>query len=121
MEVGETFQLKVVNNSSSGEVTWKSTNEEILTVSDSGFVTAVGSGSASVAAVNSEGLMDNCSIEVVDNAGIKDNFMNEDTFDGHYRVYSIQGILIMDTTEKSLISSLRPGLYIINGKKFLIK
>ncbi|MDE5785474.1 MAG: leucine-rich repeat protein, partial [Duncaniella sp.] len=121
MEVGETFQLKVVNNSSSGEVTWKSTNEEILTVSDSGFVTAVGSGSASIAAVNSEGLMDNCSIEVVDNAGIKDNFMNEDTFDGHYRVYNIQGILIMDTTEKSLISSLLPGFYIINGKKFIIK
>ena len=121
MEVGETFQLKVVNNSSSGEVTWKSTNESVLTVSETGLVTAVGSGSASIAAINSDGVMDNCAITVGDDAGIHDIITDEECFDGHYRVYNIQGILVLDTTDETLINTLPTGFYIINGKKYLIR
>ncbi|MDE6681864.1 MAG: leucine-rich repeat protein [Muribaculaceae bacterium] len=121
MEVGETFQLKVVNNASSGEVTWKSTNESIITVSETGLVKAVGNGSASIAAINSEGLMDNCEITVGDESGVHDIFTNDENLDGRYHVYNIQGILMLDTTDKTRINSLPAGLYIINGRKVLIK
>ena len=103
------------------QVTWKSTNESILTVSDTGLVTAVGSGSASIAAINSDGLMDNCAITVGVESGIEDVFSNNNIFDGRYRVYNLQGILVLDTSDETRINSLPAGLYIINGRKILIK
>ncbi len=121
MEIGETFQLRVMENASHGNVTWKSTNENIITVSETGLVTAVGSGSASIAAINSDGLMDNCAITVAGDAGIQDTFINNDTFDGNYRVYNIQGMFVLDTTDESLIRTLPSGVYIINGKKTMIR
>ena len=41
--------------------------------------------------------------------------------DGRYHVYSISGIKLMDTQDPDFIDKLSSGLYIINGKKVLIK
>ena len=38
-----------------------------------------------------------------------------------YRVYNLNGVNIFNTTEKSEINNLPAGLYIINGKKVMIK
>lgn len=48
-----------------------------------------------------------------------DKIINED--DGYYRVYNLQGMNILTTTDKSEISNLPSGLYIINGKKVAIR
>lgn len=121
MTQGETFQLKVVKNSSEGGVTWKSTNESVLNVTDDGLVTAVGSGMASIAAINSAGLMDNCLITVDGEGGIEEIMIGDKNFDGYYQVFNLQGINILNTMELDRINSLPAGLYIVNGKKILIK
>ena len=54
----------------------------------------------------------------VDSAGIEDILNDNDCF---YKVYTLQGINVMTTTDKSLINNLPSGLYIINGKKALIR
>lgn len=40
---------------------------------------------------------------------------------GIYRVYSLQGVKLLETREASALASLPSGLYIINGRKFLVK
>ena len=64
MSVGETARLYVTSDSGDGTITWMSTNDKVVSVSASGFVTAASAGSASVFAVNSLGLMANCAITV---------------------------------------------------------
>ena len=41
-------------------------------------------------------------------------------FDDTYRVFSIQGINLMNTSDSEDLKKLHPGLYIINGKKVMI-
>lgn len=43
------------------------------------------------------------------------------TVENHWTVYSISGVKVMDTNDKSMLNTLRAGLYIINGKKVAIK
>lgn len=61
-------------------VTWKSSNESVVTVND-GVVTAIGGGSATVTATSSNGLVATCTVEVVvpiTNATISDTTLNLD-------------------------------------------
>lgn len=41
--------------------------------------------------------------------------------DGIYRVYNLQGVKMLETKDRDAISSLNKGIYIINGKKVVIK
>ena len=41
--------------------------------------------------------------------------------DNGFKVYNLQGILILDTLNSADLSSLPAGLYIINGKKHLLR
>jgi hypothetical protein len=38
-----------------------------------------------------------------------------------YSVYGLDGQMIMHTTDRSQLTTLRPGIYIVNGKKILVK
>ena len=44
----------------------------------------------------------------------------EGEFDGNYRVFSIQGINVLNTSNSEDLNKLENGLYIINGKKVMI-
>ena len=60
-------------------------------------------------------------IEEKDLSGIEDVVADKD-FDGTYTVYGLNGALKLTTTDAAEISnSLGKGIYIINGKKVLIK
>lgn len=49
------------------------------------------------------------------------NQLAEADENGLYRVYNLNGINVLTTRDKAAVSSLPKGLYIINGKKFLLK
>lgn len=49
-----------------------------------------------------------------------DEISAENAREGIYVVYNINGIKVMETTEKSALNSLPRGIYIINGKKIAI-
>ena len=51
-------------------------------------------------------------------ASIED-IVTEDS--GHWTVYSITGIKVLESTEATSLSTLKPGIYIINGKKVSIR
>lgn len=38
-----------------------------------------------------------------------------------YTVYNLQGIRVLKTMDKNAVSNLPAGLYIVNGKKYIIK
>lgn len=40
---------------------------------------------------------------------------------GMFRVWNLQGVNVLNTTDSSEINSLMPGIYIVNGKKVLVK
>lgn len=42
-------------------------------------------------------------------------------FNGVYTVYSIVGVKVLETTEKSDINNLPAGIYIVNGQKVIIR
>lgn len=66
IQLGETFKLNAILtplNATEG-ITWTSSNESILTVSETGEVTAVGGGSATVTATAEGGLSATCIITV---------------------------------------------------------
>ena len=69
MNIGETFQLEAIvkpNNSVDKSVTWKSSNESVCTVSDSGLVTATGVGAALVVVTTVDGgLTAICTVKVI--------------------------------------------------------
>lgn len=41
--------------------------------------------------------------------------------EGRVKVYNLQGILLLDTDDAANVKALAPGLYIVNGKKVLVK
>lgn len=41
--------------------------------------------------------------------------------DGYYRVYNTNGVMLLETRDASRLAELTPGLYIINGKKVIIR
>jgi len=41
--------------------------------------------------------------------------------DGEVEVYSLQGVLIRKGAAKEALSGLEPGIYIVNGRKMLVK
>ena len=41
--------------------------------------------------------------------------------DGVYRVYNLQGVKVMETNDVSEINNLSKGIYIVNGKKVVVK
>lgn len=41
--------------------------------------------------------------------------------EGRVKVYNLQGVLLLDTDDAANVKALAPGLYIVNGKKVLVK
>lgn len=57
-------------------------------------------------------------LDTTGNAGISGV---ENDFNGVYTVYSIVGVKVLETTEKSDINNLPAGIYIVNGEKVIIR
>jgi uncharacterized protein YjdB len=67
MDVSDTIQLTaliVPSNATDKTVTWTSSDSNIATVSDKGFVTAKGKGKAIITAKSSNGKTSTCEINV---------------------------------------------------------
>lgn len=58
--------------------------------------------------------------EIMDGTTTDVKGLNAEEFDGVYRVYNLQGVKVMETTDAAALRNLN-GLYIINGKKAILK
>ena len=102
------------------EVTWSSSDESVVTVSDEGLVTAIEDGKATitVTSVSNPEVSASCEI-IVDKSSVILNIAAD--ANGEFNVYDINGRLVIKTREASKVVNLNKGIYIINGKKVVVK
>lgn len=122
MKTGDTYQLTATVEpltTTDTSIIWTSSNPDVAKVTDQGYLTAVSAGVATVTAEcgNVYGI---CNVIVVTDTemGIDDIELSENEI---IRVYTLQGVNILNTTEKSDLKKLSPGLYIINRQKIMIR
>ena len=74
MLVGEMYKLNATvspSNATDKTITWTSTDETVATVSDTGYITAVGAGETVITASATNGVVGHCTITVTDPANNK--------------------------------------------------
>ncbi len=119
MEVGEQLQLTATTFPSEGmeDISWYSPNQEVAKVSKTGLVTAVREGSAKIRVSCGGQSGPICMIKVVENSGVDDVFADKEE---QIVVYNLQGFRL-DITSKDQLSQLPVGIYLVNGKKYVLK
>lgn len=97
---------------------WSSSDSSVASVDDSGYVKAnkVGSADITVSTTDGSGLKTSSKITVTKPSGI-----NEVYNQGNITVYSADGVLLFKDVNASILDDLDEGLYIVNGKKVMIK
>lgn len=107
-------------NTTNKTVEWSSTNTEVATVDETGKVTCVNYGTCKILATTTDGtaLSAECSLKVASSLGIA--AVNADDND-LYEVYSTTGVLLMKNATASELGTLAAGIYIVNGRKYVVK
>lgn len=117
LNVGETFQLEATvlpEDTTDKTVTWSSSDEGVVTVSESGLVTAISAGEIIITASCGE-ISATCEITVLEDSGVGSLLANPDF---GIALYSIEGILIKKDCRVEDLKTLRKGIYIIvSGKE----
>ena len=115
--VGDEVQLTATilpAEASNQTIEWCSSDETIATVSASGLVSVVAVGDVTITASTTDGsnLSATCVIKAV--SGVE--FVYPDDTAKH-DVYNLQGIIVKHDATLKDFNALRPGFYIVNGKK----
>ena len=118
-----TVQLTAVvtpDDATDQEVTWTSSDETIATVDNNGLVTAVADGTVTITAtsVSNPSVSATCEVVVDHTVGIIGIAADAN---GSFNVYDVNGRLVVKTNEAAKVLELNKGIYIINGKKTVIK
>ena len=121
LNVGETIQLEATvlpEETTDKTVIWQSSDEDVVTVSDEGLVTAIMEGSATITAYCG-GAYGECKINVIDLTAIESLAANPES---RFSIYSIDGIKIKQDCKVEELKALAKGLYIIvsGDKRFKI-
>lgn len=123
MGIGETYQLTaetLPSNATNRSVVWESSNPEIVTVDDNGMLTALSYGTATIVAKSADGNCEaTCLVTVNSEAGIDD--VTVTLADGPYVVYNLQGMMVLKSDNMDEVKQLPAGVYIINGKKMMVR
>ncbi len=69
---------------------------------------------------NSDGIDDNESFEFNYNI-VKEGSISDVAVEDNFNIYSVDGILVKRNAVKEDLNSLDPGIYIVNGKKIMVK
>lgn len=124
LKVGEQFQFQAtyLPENATFKNEWKLDNPEITvaSITPDGLVTALAPGYVMLYTYSPVNISPDANIylEVVDNAGIEDISVDDNTL---YDVYNLTGIKILDHGTRKDIENLSPGFYIVNGKKYMKK
>ena len=115
-EAGATVQLTATvapENATDKAITWTSSDEKVATVDANGLVTAVANGTATITATAANGVKAECVITV-----------KIAVVDGIEAIETVENAVIYTITGKAVqgdVKTLERGIYIINGKKVLVK
>ena len=122
---GESFSIVATvypANSTNQKLEWTSSNVDIATVDSEGYVTVLKAGSCEITATATDGSAVTAICSINATTGIDD--VTAESNDSIV-VYNLNGILIMETTDKDRIKSLAPAIYILRQgnsmKKIVVK
>ena len=108
-KIGETYQLTATvmpENASNKSVTWASSDEAVCTVSQSGLVTSVGSGTATISATTVDGgKIATCEVTVINTISVQTISLNAETLQlaaGESKKLEAT-VLPEDATDKSVV------------------
>ena len=110
--VGATFQLEATVTPADRTVTWTSSDDKVATVDANGLVTAVGDGMAQITATVGDKSVTCYVIVTIEAEENPDTKINSIDADANAVIYDLSGRRV----EKAV-----KGIYIINGKKVVIK
>lgn len=123
LSIGSSLQLSVNNNPSSvpstDAIKWSSSDESIAKVNVFGKVTMIGEGTATITAQTIDGT--NLSASCLINGTSTAIANRQSDYDYEYNVSTLNGIRVMNTASESSLNSLPKGIYIVNGKKMVVK
>jgi len=113
MSTGESRQLTATvypDEADDKSVDWKSSDESVATVDETGLVTAISNGNATITAIATDGsgISASCGISISTVTGIEEIAPDEND---DVRIFNLSGILIY--TGKYKDANLSPGIYII--------
>lgn len=114
LNLGEATMLEAsVNpdNATFRTLAWVSSNPEVVTVDNSGYLTAVGEGHAFITATAHNGSSDICEVTVKDPSGISDIQASGARI---IAVYSASGIKVLDSPSAESLLALPAGLYLVH-------
>lgn len=119
--LGETKQLEVevlpIENTDKS-VKWSSSNTEVCMVTQNGTIIATGDGISVIVAITNDGFLPATCVVTVDTtlSDIKNTTFSEGKT---LNVYSVSGIKVRE--KSSSLEGLPRGVYIVNGKKCVVK
>ena len=121
---GESMKLCAVDEQDSviESLSWSSSDSSIISVNNAGVAKAMGLGSASISATAENSVSAVLEILVIkddgSNASVDLNIVNEYS---KQNVYTVDGMLLIENAISEEIRLLSPGIYIIGGKKVMVK
>lgn len=122
LQVGEIYDLiETVNPADATDmVVWTSSDSTVATVDENGIVYAVAIGTSTITATCGE-VAATCIVNVSD-----DDSDNIDSFldlekDDSFTIYNLMGVKLMENVSIDKLHNLDSGVYIINGRKVVIK
>ena len=122
MNVGDVCKISATvypENTTDKTITWVSSDDSVVKVSDSGEVTGVSKGKATITA-SCGNVSASCEVEVTATNGIEDILTNPNE---ELHVYNLQGVLVADGIKLKNLKQLPRGCYIVvsQSKKWKIK
>ena len=120
-EEGDTFTLTATvlpEDATDSSVTWSSSNENVATVSSNGLLTITGEGSAVITATANDGSGVSGTCYVTGEAAGIESIIGEGKVSD---VYDLMGRRVLTSATAEQIASLPAGLYVIAGKKVIIR
>ena len=101
------------------EITWSSSDGSVVTVNEHGIVVALGEGSADVTATCGA-VSAICKVTVLpqEQFSTVESIVKDE--DGLYRVYNLNGVHVLTTSERSELNRLPKGIYVVNSAVTLL-
>lgn len=100
-------------------VDWSASDNSVATVED-GLVTIIGEGEVDITVETANGLIEvyDTDSELIDPSGVEQVIFNPEYAND---IFTLQGVCIKHNATIDDVKALEPGLYIISGKKVLVK
>ena len=122
MNVGDICKISATvypENTTDKTITWISSDDSVIKVSNSGEVTGVSEGKATITA-SCGNVSASCEVEVAATNGIEDILVNPDE---ELHVYNLSGVLVAEGIKLKNLKQLASGYYIVvsQSKKWKIK